>query len=66
MKNKDNTLSNLSKEELQAKLSEQQAAYNSLRMSHKVSPIENPILIRQQRRNIARISTLLTQKQNTK
>ncbi|WP_395093652.1 50S ribosomal protein L29 [Vaginella massiliensis] len=54
---------NLSLEELQAKIAEEKANYESLKMTHVVSPIGNPIEIRNARKNIARLMTILTEKQ---
>ena len=46
----------LSNEELKEQLVEQKMKYNELKMSHAVSPLENPIQIRSLRRSIARIA----------
>lgn len=54
---------NLSIEELQAKIAEEKANFESLKMSHVVSPIGNPIEIRNARKQIARLMTILTEKQ---
>ena len=54
---------NLSIEELQAKIAEEKASFESLKMSHVVSPIGNPIEIRNARKQIARLMTILTEKQ---
>ncbi|WP_068596036.1 50S ribosomal protein L29 [Vaginella massiliensis] len=54
---------NLSLEELQAKIAEEKANYESLKMTHVISPIGNPIEIRNARKNIARLMTILTEKQ---
>ncbi|QCX52898.1 50S ribosomal protein L29 [Elizabethkingia sp. JS20170427COW] len=56
-------IKNLSVEELKSLLAEAQANYTKLVLAHKISPIENPIQIRDARRNIARIQTELTNKQ---
>ena len=56
-------IKNLSKEDLQAKLAEVKADYNKMVLAHRISPIENPIKIRDMRKNIARIQTELTLKQ---
>lgn len=54
---------NLSVEELKSQLAEAQANYSKAKLLHKVSPLENPIQIRDLRRNIARLQTALTNKQ---
>jgi len=56
-------IKNLSLEELRSKLKELQTNYNKLKLSHKVSTIENPIQIRDLRRTIARLNTEITNKQ---
>mgnify|MGYP003608950862 CR=1 FL=1 len=56
-------IKNLSAADLQAKLAEIQAEYTKLKLAHKISPIENPIQIRDLRKTIARLNTELTNKQ---
>ena len=55
---------NLSVEELQAKIAEEQANYDQLKLTNAVSPIANPIGIRQLRRTIARLNTKKNKKQS--
>lgn len=61
MKNAD--IRNLSAEDIQNKLAELKAEYEKLTLAHRISPIENPIQIRDLRRTIARLQTELTVKQ---
>ena len=61
MKNAD--IKNLSAGDLQNKLTEVQAEYLKLKLAHKISPVENPIQIKDLRRTIARLNTELTNKQ---
>ena len=56
-------IKNLSIEDLKVQLSEAKANYNKMKLTHKISPVENPILIRDLRKNIARLNTELTNKQ---
>lgn len=56
-------IKNLSIEDIKAKLVEVRATYNKTKLAHKISPIENPIQIRDLRRTIARLETELTNKQ---
>ncbi|QNJ98043.1 50S ribosomal protein L29 [Constantimarinum furrinae] len=49
--------------ELQEKLTESKKAYSDLKMAHTISPLENPIQLRNQRRSIARIATELTKRE---
>ena len=61
MKNAD--IKNLSKEDLTNQLAEAKANYAKTKIAHKISPLENPILIRDLRRSIARLNTELSNKQ---
>lgn len=49
----------LSLEDIIDKLQEFKKKLNELKMSHTVSPLENPIQIRDMRRTISRLSTAL-------
>lgn len=53
--------------ELQDKLVEEVSALGKIRLNHNVSPLENPIQMREKRRVIARLNTELTARsKNTK
>ncbi len=56
-------IKNLSAGDIQNKLTEVKADYNKLKLAHAISPIENPIQIRDLRKTIARLETELTLKQ---
>lgn len=56
-------IKNLSAGDLQNKLAEAQADFTKLRLAHSISPVENPIQIRDLRKTIARLQTELTNKQ---
>jgi large subunit ribosomal protein L29 len=60
MENKE--ISNLSINDLKAKIKEEKALLNKLSINHAVSPIENPMKVRTSRKLIARLSTELTKK----
>lgn len=60
---KNTEIKNLSVEDLKNKLAEDRAVYNKLKLAHRISPVENPIQIRDLRKNIARLETELTKKQ---
>ena len=62
MENKD--IVALSTVELQAKMKEEKASFIKLKLNHAISPIENPIKIRDSRKGIARLSTELTKRNN--
>ncbi len=53
----------LSNEELNEQFVEQKKKYNELKMTHAVSPLENPIQLRSIRRSIARIATEITSRE---
>lgn len=56
-------IKNLSAEDLQTKLTETKADFNKMKLTHKISPLENPIQIKDVRRTIARLQTELSTKQ---
>lgn len=62
MKNEKYT--DLSLEELKDRLVEKTTALEKLVHTHTISPIENPLLIRSTRKDVARIKTELTKRQN--
>lgn len=49
--------------ELQEKLAEIKKATTDLKIAHAISPLENPIQLKAQRRAIARIATELTKRE---
>lgn len=57
-----NEVVNLSVQELKEKIKEEKANLNKMSLNHAVSPLENPMRIRNARKNIARLSTELTKK----
>jgi large subunit ribosomal protein L29 len=52
--------------ELVERIEAEKANLNKLKVNHAVSPIENPQNIKTARRDIARMMTILHQKNNTK
>jgi len=62
MENKD--IIALSSAELQLKIKEEKSVLNKLKINHTVSPVENPMKIKNSRKLIARLSTELTKKIN--
>ncbi|OFM83873.1 MULTISPECIES: 50S ribosomal protein L29 [Weeksella] len=60
---KTEEIRNLSIEDLNAKIAEEQKALEQLEMTHAISPIANPIEIRNARKLVARLKTILTEKQ---
>jgi large subunit ribosomal protein L29 len=52
----------LSTAELQGKLKEDKDSLNKMKLNHSISPLENPIKIRDNRKTVARLSTELTKR----
>ena len=61
---KNSELRSLTIEELKQRLESEKENLTKLRFAHAISPIENPMKIREARKLIARISTLLNQKES--
>ena len=61
---KEADIRNLSVEDLKAKIAEEEANYDQLKLTNAVSPIANPIGIKQLRRTIARLITVLNEKKS--
>ena len=59
---KQKEIEKLSKEDLIDKLADFRKKLSDLKLNHAVSPIENPLQIREIRRIISRISTAMTMK----
>lgn len=57
---KQSEINKLSKEDLQDKLVEFQKQLEELKMTHAISPLENPLQIRAARRVVARLKTALS------
>jgi large subunit ribosomal protein L29 len=47
----------LSAEEISSRITEATLQYNKLRYSHAVTPLENPLSIRAERKNLAKLKT---------
>jgi len=60
---KNSELNNLSIEELQQRLLSEREILQKQRFAHAISPIENPMKIKETRKTIARILTLLNKKE---
>ncbi|MDR3272113.1 MAG: 50S ribosomal protein L29 [Flavobacteriaceae bacterium] len=50
-------ITRLNQEEIKVALADKKAEYVKLRLAHKVSPIQNPIQLREMRKTIARLET---------
>jgi len=60
---KQSEIKKASTADLQEALADSRKAYSDLKMAHTISPLENPIQLRTQRRTIARIATELTNRE---
>lgn len=60
---KNSELTSLTIEELRQKLVAEKESLTKLKFAHTISPIENPMKIRETRKLIARIATILKQKE---
>ena len=60
---KSSVIRNMATEEIKDTLEERRASYLKLRMTHKITPLENPIELRMQRRVIARLNTELRKRE---
>jgi len=60
---KQSEIKELSVAELQEKLSETKNSYSDLKLAHAISPLENPIQLRNVRRTVARVATELTKRE---
>ncbi len=54
----------LSTEDLKSRIVEESKALKALVLNHAVSPIEDPTVIRSTRRLVARLKTILTEKEH--
>lgn len=63
---KNSEIRALSLEELKQKLASEQEAFNKLKFAHAISPIENPMKVRETRKLIARLQTELKAKELAK
>jgi len=57
---KQSEIKELSTAELQEKIGELRMSYSNLKMTHAITPLENPIELRNMRRTVARLCTELT------
>ena len=60
---KKEEIKELSIQELQAQIEAAEKAYRELKVAHAISPSDNPSKITKDRRDIARLKTVLSQKE---
>ena len=63
---KTSEIKDLTTEEIKEKIETEKAALTKMKTNHAVSPLENPMLIRTTRRNIARLMTELRKRELNK
>ena len=63
---KTSEIKDLTTEEIREKIETEKADLTKMKMNHAVSPLENPMLIRTTRRNIARLMTELRKRELNK
>jgi large subunit ribosomal protein L29 len=61
---KQSEVKEMSVEELKEKIADFKKQYADLKMAHSVTPLENPLLIRNTKRTVARLATELTKREN--
>ena len=60
------SIQNLNEQDLQGKIKEDEQRLKKLEFAHAISPLENPMSIRNLRREVARLKTELKKKQAVK
>ena len=60
---KKEEIKELSIQELKAQIEASEKAYSELKVAHAISPVDNPAKITKDRRDIARLKTVLRQKE---
>lgn len=61
---KQEEINKLSVEELKTRIATATESLTKMKLGHKVTPLENPIQIRDVRRSIARLNTELSKREN--
>jgi large subunit ribosomal protein L29 len=61
---KQSIVKDLTTDEVRVKIKEERAGYVKMKMAHAVSPIENPMKLRDARKVIARLETELRNRMN--
>ena len=56
----------LTNAEIEERLASEEEALNRMKINHSISPLENPLQIREARKTIARLHTELRQRELTK
>jgi len=61
---KQSEIKEMSVEALSEKIAEFKKQHADLKLAHSVTPLENPLQIRQARKTVARLATELTKREN--
>ena len=61
---KQSEVKEMSVEELKEKIADFKKQHADLKIAHSVTPLENPLLIRNTKRIVARLATELTKREN--
>jgi large subunit ribosomal protein L29 len=64
MKREKINVAELTLDELNAKIASESAVVTKMKLNHAISPMENPMVIRETRRTVARLKTELTKRKN--
>ncbi len=59
-------ITELADKDLREKLAQSEAAYKQIKLNHQISPLENPSQIKAARRDIARMKTVLRERELNK
>ena len=59
-------ITELADKDLREKLGQSEEAYKQMKLNHQISPLENPSKIKAARRDIARMKTVLRQRELNK
>lgn len=60
---KANEIRDMSAQEIAQRIAEEESALQTLHFQRAVAALENPLVLREKRRNIARLKTILRQKE---
>ena len=63
---KSEEIKQLADKDLREKLEQTEAALNNMKLNHQVTPLENPMQIKAVRRDVARMKTVLRQRELVK
>ncbi len=62
---KASEIKEMTTQELQDKIQVEKVGYAKTKMAHSISPLENPVILKASRRDIARMSTELRARKNS-